>query len=157
MSIMGHNWCSQEMPWQQQEANRSYGKCANHARHVDEFKAVQGPARQRIWTSSLTAAFNPIRGMFRFAANEELIDYNPMRSVYLQGNKRRIHEKMWTPSKSVKMQRLLTSMNEFWGSPMRGLSDERRVAVHMGCRVVAFSCLLPMPANPGVPPSFCLV
>ncbi len=35
-------------------------------------------------------------------------------------------------------------MDEHWGSPMRGLRAERRVAIHMVCRVMAYSCLRPV-------------
>jgi integrase len=94
--------------------------------------------------SSLAAVFTPIRGMFRFALNEELIDHNPLPSVELQKDKRSIHEKKWTPFTPIEMQRLLASMDEFWGSPMRGLSDERRVAIHMVCRVMAYSAMRPI-------------
>lgn len=42
------------------------------------------------------------------------------------------------------MKRLLEAMAEHWGSPKRGLRDERRIAIHMVCRVMAYSCLRPI-------------
>jgi integrase len=94
--------------------------------------------------TSLAAVFTPIRGMFRYAIDEELIETNPMQSVVLKRDKRSIHERKCIPYPPREMKRLLEAMDEHWGSPKRGLSDERRVAIHMVCRVMAFSCLRPI-------------
>jgi integrase len=94
--------------------------------------------------SSLAAIFTPIRGLFRYAVNEELVDNNPMGSVQLQKDKRSIHEKKWTAFTPIEMRRLFLAMDKFWGSPLRGLSDERRVAVHMVCKVMAYSAMRPI-------------
>jgi integrase len=94
--------------------------------------------------SSLAAVFTPIRGMFKYAIDEELIAINPVPSVVLKKDKRSIHERKCIPFPPLEMKRLLQAMEEHWGSPKRGLSKERRVAIHMVCRVMAFSCLRPI-------------
>jgi integrase len=94
--------------------------------------------------SSLAAIFTPIRGLFRYAVNEELVDDNPMGSVQLQKDKRSIHEKKWTAFTPIEMRRLFSAMDKFWGSRLRGLSDERRVAIHMVCKVMAYSAMRPV-------------
>ncbi|MEP3946535.1 phage integrase SAM-like domain-containing protein [Ascidiaceihabitans sp.] len=94
--------------------------------------------------SSLASVFTPIRGMFTYAIEEELITTNPAQSVKLPKDKRSIHEKKWTPFPPKEMQRLLSAMDQFWGEPRRGLSDERRLAIFMVCRVMAYSAMRPV-------------
>ncbi len=94
--------------------------------------------------SSLAAVFTPIRGMFKYAIDEELIETNPVPSVVLKRDKRSVHERKCIPYPPLEMKRFLEAMEEHWGSPKRGLRDERRVAIHMVCRVMAFSYLRPI-------------
>jgi integrase len=94
--------------------------------------------------SALAAVFTPIRGMFTYALEEELIATNPVQSVKLPKDKRSVHERKWTPFPPREVQRLLEAMEDFWGKPMRGLSNERRLAVHMVCRVMAHSAMRPV-------------
>ena len=47
--------------------------------------------------SSLTSVFTPIRGMFRYAVDEELIEINPMPSVVLKKDKRSVHDRKCVP------------------------------------------------------------
>ncbi|NSX56553.1 tyrosine-type recombinase/integrase [Parasulfitobacter algicola] len=94
--------------------------------------------------SSLSSVFTPIRGMFKYAIDEELIENNPVPSVVLKRDKRSVHERKCIPYPPLEMKRLLEAMEEHWGSPKRGLRDERRIAIHMVCRVMAFSCLRPI-------------
>jgi hypothetical protein len=69
--------------------------------------------------SSLAAVFTPIRGMFRYAVDEELIEINQMPSVMLKKDKRSVHERKCIPYPPLEMKRLLEAMNEHWGSPKR--------------------------------------
>lgn len=94
--------------------------------------------------SSLASVFTPIRGLFTHAIEEELIETNPAKSVKLPKDKRSIHEKKWTPFPPKEMQRLLAAMDQFWGQPLRGLSDDRRLAIFMVCRVMAYSAMRPV-------------
>ena len=94
--------------------------------------------------SSLSAVFTPIKGLFTFATDEELILANPMTQVALTKDKRSVHERKWKPFPPNEMQRLFDAMTQYWGVPMKGLEDERRVAIHMACRVMAHSALRPI-------------
>lgn len=94
--------------------------------------------------SALASVFTPIRGLFTYALEEELITTNPALPVKLQQDKRSVHERKWKPFPPKEMKRLLEAMDQFWGHPMRGLSDERRIAVHMVCRVMAHSAMRPV-------------
>ncbi len=94
--------------------------------------------------SSLASVFTPIKGMFKYAVDEELIEINPVVSVTLKKDKRSIYERKCAPFPPTEMKRLLKAMEVHWGAPKRGLSDERRVAIHMVCRVMAYSSLRPV-------------
>ncbi|WP_420011180.1 site-specific integrase [Tateyamaria sp.] len=94
--------------------------------------------------SALAAVFTPIRGIFTYALGEEIITANPVPSVALQKDKRSKHEKKWTPFPPREMQRLLEAMADHWGKPMQGLSEQRRIAIHMVCRVMAYSAMRPI-------------
>ncbi|MBL9049075.1 MAG: hypothetical protein JNK19_03065 [Tabrizicola sp.] len=93
--------------------------------------------------SSLASLFTPIKGLFAFAIEEELIQVNPMGSVRLQKDKRSIQERKWKPYSPEDMQRLFQAIQQFWGQPMRNMTDARRKAVWMAVRVQAFTAMRP--------------
>ena len=93
--------------------------------------------------SSLASLFTPIKGLFGYAVEEELIEANPMASVRLPKDKRSIQARKWKPYTPDQVQRLFQAMERFWGSPLRGLSDARRKAVWMAVRVQAFTAMRP--------------
>lgn len=84
--------------------------------------------------SALASVFTPIRGMLTFATEEKIITTNPVLIVKMPKDKRSVHERKWVPFPPKEMKRLLDAMEDYWGKPMRGLSDERRKAIHMVCR-----------------------
>lgn len=96
-----------------------------------------------ITASSVQSMFTPIKGLLRYAVEEELIDLNPMGSVRLQVEKRSIQERRWKPYAPEQMQRLFQAMDKFWAKPVRNLAEERRKAIWMTVRVLAFTAMRP--------------
>lgn len=93
--------------------------------------------------SSLASLFTPIKGLLGYAVEEELIEANPMASVRLPKDKRSIQARKWKPYSPEDVQRLFQAMQQFWGQPMRNMTDARRKAVWMAVRVQAFTAMRP--------------
>jgi integrase len=74
---------------------------------------------------------------------EELIQMNPMGSVRLQRDKRSIEQRKWKKFTPQEIQRILLAMEDFWGNPVRNLSNDRRLGVRMAVRVLAFTAMRP--------------
>ena len=98
---------------------------------------------RKILPSSIRAEFTPIMGLFGYAVDEELIEISPMVSVKLPKERRAVEESKWLPFDAEEMQRLFAAMDEIWGQPVRGLSEERRQALRMAVRVLAFTAMRP--------------
>jgi integrase len=94
--------------------------------------------------ASIQAVFTPIKGILNFAFDEDLIDNNPMASVKLPRDKRPIEERKWKPFAPAEVRRILEAAEDMWGKPAKGLSDDRREAIHMVVRVLAFSGMRPV-------------
>lgn len=93
--------------------------------------------------SSIRAEFTPIMGLFGYAVDEELIEFSPMVSVKLPKERRAIEETKYLPFNADETQRIFEALDEVWGKPVRGLSDERRQALAMAVRVLAFTAMRP--------------
>lgn len=93
--------------------------------------------------SSLASVFTPIKGLLGYAVEEELIEANPMASVRLPKDKRSIQARKWKPYSPEDVQRLFQAMNTFWGKRMRNMAEERRKAIWMAVRVIAFTAMRP--------------
>ncbi len=111
-----------------------------NANRLREFRDAQPDDTK---ASSVQSLFTPIRGMFKYALGEGKISHNPMPSVILKREKRSTQMTKWKPFSPEETRRIFEAMDEFWGSPIRGLSDERRLAIHMVCRVQAFTAMRP--------------
>lgn len=111
-----------------------------NANRLREFRDAQ-PDNTK--ASSVQSLFTPIRGMFKYALGEGKISHNPMPSVVLKREKRSTQMTKWKPFSPEETRRIFEAMDKFWGSPIRGLSDERRLAIHMVCRVQAFTAMRP--------------
>ncbi|WP_263763904.1 tyrosine recombinase XerC [Lentibacter sp. XHP0401] len=94
--------------------------------------------------ASIQAVFTPIKGIFNFAFDEDLINVNPMAGVKLPRDKRPIEERKWKPFEPAEIRRILDAAEATWGKPAKGLTDERRKAIHMVVRVLAFSGMRPV-------------
>ncbi|PCJ10531.1 MAG: hypothetical protein COB16_00515 [Rhodobacteraceae bacterium] len=93
--------------------------------------------------STIRADFTPIIGLLGYAVDEGLIDLSPMAGVKLQKEKRSIEEMKWLPFEPDEMVRIFSATEEIWGQPTRGLSDERRQALQMAVRVLAYTSMRP--------------
>lgn len=99
--------------------------------------------KRKLLPSSIRAEFTPIMGLFGYAVDEELIEISPMVSVKLPKERRAVEESKWLPFDADEMQRLFAAMDEIWGQPVQGLSEERRQALTMAVRVLAFTAMRP--------------
>lgn len=93
--------------------------------------------------ASIRADFTPIIGLLGYAVDESLIDISPMAGVKLPKEKRSVEESKWLPFEPSEMQRVLTAVEDVWGSPLQGLTADRRQALQMVVRVLAFSAMRP--------------
>lgn len=94
--------------------------------------------------ASVQAVFTPIIGLFSFAIEEEIIGGNPLAAVKLPRDKRPIEERKWKKFEPTEVRRILAAIDDIWGQPVRGLSDERRNAIRMVVRALAFSGMRPI-------------
>lgn len=93
--------------------------------------------------SSIRAEFTPIMGMFNYAVDEEIIENSPMVSVKLPKERHAVEEMKWLPFDIEETERIFKALNKVWGHPVRGLSDERREALSMSVRVLAYTAMRP--------------
>lgn len=93
--------------------------------------------------SSIRAEFTPIMGLFGYAVDEELIEISPMVSVKLPKERRAVEEMKWLPFDVDETSLIFEALDDVWGQPVRGLSDERREALRMAVRVLAFTAMRP--------------
>lgn len=111
--------------------------------NADRLREFRDAQPEDTKASSLQSLFTPIRGMFKHAIGEGKISDNPMPAVVLKREKRSTQMRKFKPFSPAEVRRIFAAMDEFWGSPMRGLSEERRLAIHMACRVQAFTAMRP--------------
>lgn len=96
-----------------------------------------------ILPASIRADFTPIMGLLGYAVDEGLIDLSPMAGVKLPKEKRAIEEMKWLPFEPCEMVRIMEAVEEIWGQPTRGISDERRQALQMVVRALAYTAMRP--------------
>ncbi|WP_039020099.1 tyrosine-type recombinase/integrase [Halocynthiibacter namhaensis] len=111
--------------------------------NADRLREFRDAQPDDVKASSLQSLFTPIRGMFKYAIGEGKISDNPMPSVVLKPEKRSTQMIKWKPFSPEEARRIFAAMDEVWGSPLRGMSDKRRRAIHMVCRVQAFTAMRP--------------
>lgn len=93
--------------------------------------------------SSIHSEFTPILGLFNYAVDEELIEISPMTSVRLPKERRAVEESKTLPFDVDEMNRIFEALETVWGHPVRGLTTERRQALCMAVRVLAFTAMRP--------------
>ncbi len=98
----------------------------------------------RMIPSSVLAHFTPIKGLFTYALDEELVDTNPVAGVRLPRDKRSVEEVKWLPFSPSEMSGILSVAAEYWGQPIAGVSRERREALLMLTRVLAYTAMRPV-------------
>lgn len=115
----------------------------SHVRAAD-LKKLRDDLIGTIQAASIQAIFTPIKGIFAFAFDEDLITENSMAGVKLPKDKRPIEERKWKSFTPAETKRILHAANHHWSKPAKGLSDARREAIHMVVRVLAFSGMRPV-------------
>ena len=93
--------------------------------------------------ASVHAEFAPIKGLFNYAADEELIEDAPTLSVRMPKERRAVEESKWLPFTPDEMRRIFQGMEDVWGGDVQGLSAARRSALTMAVRVLAFTAMRP--------------
>ena len=99
--------------------------------------------RRPLLPTSIRAEFTPIMGLFSYAVDEELIEISPMVSVKLPKERRAVEEMKWLPFDVNELSRILAALDDVWGQPVQGLSNERREALRMAVRVLAYTAMRP--------------
>jgi integrase len=94
--------------------------------------------------ASLQAVFTPIKGLLNYAAQEELINFNPALAVVLSRDKRPIEERKWQKFSPEEACRIDKAINAVWGNQVIGLSDVRREALSQVVRALMFTGMRPI-------------
>ncbi|MCK0104395.1 phage integrase SAM-like domain-containing protein [Pseudohalocynthiibacter sp. F2068] len=94
--------------------------------------------------SSVKAAFTPLKSLFRFAFDEELISSNPVRDITFPPDRRPIQEVKALPFTQDEADRILNSVDQFWLKPFPYLDDDRRLAIRQIVRALAFTAARPI-------------
>lgn len=111
------------------------------AAHLKQLRDHLAPTMK---AASLHAVFTPIKGLFKYAAQEELISFNPTLAVALSRDKRPIEERKWqkfTPEEALRIDEAVTAV---WGTRVAGLSDIRREALAQVVRALMFTGMRPI-------------
>jgi integrase len=111
-----------------------------NATKLREFRDIQSSSMTATYLKSM---FTPVRGIFPYAVTNDIIDLCPMPSVPMPKEKRSVQMRKWQPFTPKEAQRIFEAMDRHWGTSVRGLSDKRRLAIHMAVRVQAFTCMRP--------------
>ena len=93
--------------------------------------------------ASIRADFTPIMGLLGYAVDEGLIDLSPMAGVKLPKEKRAVEEMKWLSFEPSEMVRIMEAVEEIWGQPTQGISDERRQALQRVVRALAYTAMRP--------------
>ena len=93
--------------------------------------------------ATIRADFTPIMGLLGYAVDEGLIELSPMAGVKLPKEKRAVEEMKWLPFEPSEMVRIMEAVEEIWGQPTQGISDERRQALQMVVRALAYTAMRP--------------
>ncbi|WP_299632092.1 tyrosine-type recombinase/integrase [uncultured Roseobacter sp.] len=115
----------------------------SHVR-TDDLRRLRDDLIGRVKPASLQAIFTPIKGIFSFAFDEDIIGSNPMMAVKLPPDKRPIEERKWKSFDPSEVSRILTTAETEWGDQARGLTKERSEAILMVVRVLAFTGMRPI-------------
>lgn len=109
--------------------------------HLKQLRDELAPTMK---AASLHAVFTPIKGLLKYAAQEELLDANPSSAVVLPRDKRPIEERKWKKFDPNEAQRIYRAIDEIWGRPLPGLSAQRREALRHVVRALMFTGMRPI-------------
>ena len=109
-----------------------------------DLRTLRDALLDRMLPASVQAVFTPIKGLFGYALDDQLIEVNPTHGVKLPKDRRPIEERKWLPFTPDEFRRIMVGIDDIWGRDVQGLSDERRIAVQMIVRVLAFTAMRPI-------------
>ncbi|PRY24952.1 site-specific recombinase XerD [Aliiruegeria haliotis] len=89
--------------------------------------------------ASVKAAFSPIKSLFRYACDEEIVDLDPTSAVTFPREKRGISEVKHLPFSPDEMVRILDTIDDRWMHNVRYLSKDRAAALRQAVRAMAFT------------------
>jgi hypothetical protein len=90
---------------------------------ISQLKELRDNLVTQIKPASVHAVFTPIKGMFAYAMNEQIIETNPTHSISLPRDKRPLEERKWKKFEPIEVSKIYQSMYDFWGSPNPNLTD----------------------------------
>ena len=111
---------------------------------ASDLKNLRDSLLPQMLPASLHAVFTPIKGMFKYAIQEGIIDVNPMASISLPRDKRPIEERKWKKFEPHEALLIDQSIDKIWGHDLQGLSEERRTALRFVVRTLMFSGMRPI-------------
>lgn len=94
--------------------------------------------------ASVKAAFTPLKSLFRYALDEEVVDTNPTQSVTFPKDNRPIGEIKHLAFEPVEVCKILDTIDALWLSPFPYLNDERRIAIRHIVRALTFTAARPI-------------
>ncbi len=114
--------------------------------HIETYhlKQLRDQSASAMQPASLHAVFTPIKGLLRYASQEEIINLNPMSAVVLPKEKRPLEERKWKKFDPREMQRIDRAIDVIWSQEVAGVSDARRIALIMVVRTLMFTGMRPI-------------
>jgi len=94
--------------------------------------------------ASVKAAFTPLKSLFRYALDEEIVEINPTHSVTFPKDNRPIGEIKHLAFEPTEVRQILKAIDEFWLHPFPYLDDERRIAIRHVVRALVFTAARPI-------------
>lgn len=111
---------------------------------LSEKKNIAGVKAKKMSIASVKAAFTPLKSLFRYALDEEIIDSNPTQSVTFPKDNRPIGEIKHLAFEPNEVCKILDTIDALWLSPFPYLDDERRIAIRHIVRALAFTAARPI-------------
>lgn len=94
--------------------------------------------------ASVKAVFTPLKSLFRYALDEEIVETNPTQSVTFPKDNRPIGEIKHLAFEPSEVCRILGTIDALWLNPFPYLDDERRIAIRHIVRALAFTAARPI-------------
>jgi integrase len=110
----------------------------------EDLRRLRDHEAPKMRPASLHAIFTPIKSMLSYALGNQIIQHDPVRGLTLPTDRRTVEERKWRKFDPDQMARILGAVDVNWGQAIRGLSNERRIAIRMAVRVLAYTAMRPI-------------
>lgn len=115
-----------------------------HLLDATTLRAYRDVLLEEVSRSAVQQYFSPIKAMFRWAVQEDLVDSDPTTKVAIPKNDRTIEESRWEAFDATQIQAVWKAVSEEWGPNSTGrLSAERRATFLMAFRVLLWTGMRP--------------